>query len=132
MTNTIVRDDGVLLVTAIGELTLTDAMLLRAQVRRAWLERPTRAALYDYRFATFDLRAEDWSSLYAMAARWNMTECATNAIVASPQDFSAFMARGSRYAAIGVCYAVFTDYDLALRWARENPLPMRPPRSVRR
>lgn len=132
MTYTIVRDEGVLLVTAAGQFRLEDVMLLRAHVREAWLERPTRAALYDFRFALFHLSPGDWDLLYATASRWALTECTSNAIVSAPQDFSASLARSSRYASIGICYAVFTDYDLALRWALEHPLPVKPRKAARR
>lgn len=133
MTCKIVRDDeGVLLVTAIGRFQLGEVMLLRAKVRLAWLEQPTRAALYDFRFAQFDMSAEDWAMLHAMTVRWGLTECTSNAVVSAPADFEAFMARGGRYASLGICYAIFTDYDLALQWAMENPLPVKPRRSARR
>jgi hypothetical protein len=128
----IVRDAGVLLVTAVGEFRLADVMLMRAQVRQAWLERPTRAALYDFRFALFDMTPADWALLHAAASRWGLTECSSNAVVSAPAEFSAFMARGGRYAHLGVCYAIFTDYDLALRWAMEHPLPAKTGRVARK
>lgn len=132
MTYNIVRDGGVLLVTAVGGFRLADVMLMRAQVRQAWLDQPTRAALYDFRFALFDMTPEDWALLHAAAVRWDLTECTSNAVVSAPADFAAFMARGGRYAAMGVCYAIFTDYDLALRWALEHPLPAKSRRVARR
>lgn len=132
MTYTIVREDGVLLVTMIGAARLEDLMLLRAKVRLAWLEQPTRAALYDYRLATFEVSQPAWDWLYSAAARWKLTECSYNAIVAAPPDLNAFLTRGSRYAALGVCYAVFTDFARALHWALENPLPAKPRRTARR
>lgn len=128
----IVREEGVLLVTVVGEVRLNDLIALRAQVRQAWMEQPTRAAIYDYRLASFDVRPRDWDGLYNAAARWRLTECVSNAIVTSPADFNAFLARGSRYAALGVCYTTFTDYDRALCWAKEHPMPARPKRVARR
>lgn len=123
MTHAIVREEGVVIVTAIGEIDLSRALMLKAEAFREWTAKPTRAVLYDIRFARLALDQGACDLLYEATVRWGFTRCATNAIVVPEFSFQPFLAHASRYAASGVCNAVFTDHACALQWAKEHPLP---------
>lgn len=132
MTQTIVRDDGILLVTAIGDLGLTEMLNLQADASREWVAQTTRAVLYDLRFTTIRMRPEESDLFYTASTRWGFTKCSTNAVVAPSRSFDQFLAQAARFAAHGVCHAIFTDFDLAWRWALEHEMPVKPRKVVRR
>jgi len=131
MKYTLVREGGLLLVTAIGEVDLEAALRLQAHALKEWKAKPARAVLYDLRFTTVRITPEDSELLYTAAVRWGFTRCTTNAIVTPERSFQPFLAQAARYAAHGVCYAIFTDYDRALQWSLDHPLPVAPRREAR-
>lgn len=131
MTQTIVREGGIVMVTAIGEIDLARALALQAAALREWTSKPTRAVIYDLRFTRIRIWHADSELLYTASVRWGFTRCTTSAIVVPEKSFQPFLAQAARYATHGVCHAIFTDYDHALRWATEHPLPASPRREAR-